>query len=185
MKRISILLLTALIIALSGCQSGAQIKTFANTVTENPQTTKTASQETPTDTKAMLGAPFKKSNVNLEDVVEIKEKMFIAQTNDIYINKEDYIGRTIRYEGIFEESTWEETGETYRFVIRFGPGCCPGVDDSAGFEVIWNNGYPEPNDWVEAVGVLEEYDEYGETYLRLALYSLTVLDVRGEEYVNQ
>ncbi len=44
---------------------------------------------------------------------------------------------------------------------------------------------PEPDDWVEAVGVLEEYDENGYKYLRLALSSLTVLKTRGAEYVSQ
>jgi uncharacterized membrane protein YcgQ (UPF0703/DUF1980 family) len=34
-------------------------------------------------------------------IVEIQEKMFIAQTNDIYLNPEDYIGKTIKLEGLF------------------------------------------------------------------------------------
>jgi uncharacterized membrane protein YcgQ (UPF0703/DUF1980 family) len=119
-----------------------------------------------------------------DGVIEIKEKMFVAQTNDVYYNAEDYLGKTIKYEGIFDQYTWEENGVTYCSVFRYGPGCC-GTDANAGFEVIWDNAYPEPNDWVEAVGVLEEYDEDGYTYLRLALTSLTVLDTRGEEYVTQ
>lgn len=118
------------------------------------------------------------------DVIEIKEKMFIAQTNDIYINPEDYLGKTLKYEGIFELSTLEETSQTYHYVIRYGPGCC-GFDANAGFEVSWDGAWPEQNDWVEVVGVLEEYEEEGWRYLRLALSSIEVLDVRGAEYVDQ
>ncbi|MDR2768886.1 MAG: metal ABC transporter permease, partial [Treponema sp.] len=69
-------------------------------------------------------------------VVEIKEKMFIAQTNDIYLNAEDYLGKTIRLEGLFKTDSYDDLSKTYCFVMRYGPGCC-GNDGSAGFEVAW------------------------------------------------
>ena len=56
---------------------------------------------------------------------------------------------------------------------------------NAGFEVIWSGDYPNNNDWVEAVGVLEKYEQDGYKYLRLNLSALTVLDTRGAEYVSQ
>jgi len=116
--------------------------------------------------------------------IEIKEKMFIAQTNDIYLNAEDYLGKVIKYEGIFDSYTWEEENQTYYSVIRYGPGCC-GNDGNAGFEVVWDGDYPEKNDWVEIIGTLEAYGENGWQYLRLNLSSLTVLSTRGAEYVTQ
>jgi uncharacterized membrane protein YcgQ (UPF0703/DUF1980 family) len=145
-----------------------------------------SSQESPT-TPGQSDA--KKTSVKAGGVVvEIKEKMFIAQTNDIYINKNDYLGKTIKYEGIFEQSTWRDNGKTYRYVVRMGPGCCPGDAAAAGFEVRWDDAgktFPKKNDWVEAVGVLEEYDDDGIPSLRLALTSLTVLAKRGKEKVTQ
>jgi uncharacterized membrane protein YcgQ (UPF0703/DUF1980 family) len=117
------------------------------------------------------------------DVVEIREKLFIAQTNDIYLNAEDYLGKTLRYEGFFDEYADEFTGNVYRLVLRNGPGCC-GYDQSAGFEVIWDQDYPTLNDWVAVTGVLETYDEDGASYLRVRLTDLEVLDVRGAEYVE-
>jgi uncharacterized membrane protein YcgQ (UPF0703/DUF1980 family) len=136
-------------------------------------------------TTAQPAAANKKKARVASDVVEIREKMFIAQTNDIYINKDDYLGRTIKYEGLFDESVWRGNGKTYRYVIRFGPGCCPGDAAAAGFEVVWDRGYPKKNDWVEAVGVLQEYDDDGSPSLRLALTSLSVLAKRGKEKVTQ
>ena len=118
------------------------------------------------------------------DVVEIKEKLFIAQTNDIYFNSSDYLGKTIKYEGIFDIYEDPESGQKFYSVIRYGPGCC-GVDGDAGFEVLWNKEYPNNNDWVEAVGVLETYTVGQATYLRLALTELSVLPTRGAEYVSQ
>ncbi|MDR1541086.1 MAG: hypothetical protein LBU32_24435 [Clostridiales bacterium] len=117
------------------------------------------------------------------EVVEIKEKLFIAQTNDIYYNPEDYFGKTITYEGLFD--IYEEPGYgVYYYVIRYGPGCC-GNDANAGFEVKWDKGYPAQDDWVRATGVLESYEEEGYQYLRLSLSTLDVLDVRGAEVVTQ
>jgi len=118
------------------------------------------------------------------DLVEIKEKVFIAQTNDIYLNPEEYLGKTIKYQGIYKNLTLEETGETIHYVIRYGPGCC-GYDGEAGFEVAWAGGWPQVDDWCEVVGVLEIYEHNGMRYLRVALDSLIVLEERGAEYVTQ
>ena len=121
-------------------------------------------------------------------MVEIKEKLFIGQLNDIYLNQKSYLGKIIKYEGIFTQYTWVERGITYYSVYRNSPGCC-GADGQAGFGVIWPEGsketYPNENDWCEVVGTLESYVEDGQTYLRIRLDSLTVKSERGAEFVNQ
>lgn len=119
--------------------------------------------------------------------VDIKEKMFIAQTNDIYLNTDEYMDKTIRYEGMYFSSVYQPTGEELSVVIRYGPGCCSD-DGTAGFEVCWDDPdivKPKNNDWVEAIGTLEEYEEEGNTYLRMRLQSLRVLFKRGAETVLQ
>jgi hypothetical protein len=72
---------------------------------------------------------------------------------------------------------------------QFEPSkCCPSDNASAGFEVRWDDAsktFPKKNDWVEAVGILEEYDDDGIPSLRLALTSLTVLAKRGKEKVME
>jgi uncharacterized membrane protein YcgQ (UPF0703/DUF1980 family) len=120
-------------------------------------------------------------------VIEIKEKLFIAQTNDIYLNPEEYMGRKIKLEGLFKTDNYVGNDKPYCFVLRYGPGCC-GFDGTAGFEVSWpesSNEYPVDNEWVEAVGVLDSYDEDGYPYIYLALESLKVMDERGAETVKQ
>jgi uncharacterized membrane protein YcgQ (UPF0703/DUF1980 family) len=130
-------------------------------------------------------------------VIEIKEKMFIAQTNDIYLNSEDYLGKTIRLEGLFKTEQYAGEETPYCFVIRYGPGCC-GYDGTAGFEVAWiphtaNDPqinvlapkYPNEDDWVEAIGTLSSYEEDGYPYIYLQLVSLTVKEDRGAEFVSQ
>jgi predicted small secreted protein len=125
---------------------------------------------------------------NSDEIVEIKEKMFVAQSNDIWYNTDDYMGKIIKYEGLLDEYTDPATGNVYYSVIRYGPGCC-GVDANCGFEVKWEdetaNQYPKAGDWCEVMGRLQTYSESGVDYLRINLTSLTVLEKRGEEYVRQ
>ena len=121
------------------------------------------------------------------DIVEIKEKMFLAQTNDVYLNSEEYLGKTVKLEGLFKREGYEN--RNYCFVIRYGPGCC-GSDGNAGFEVAWDgNGtaaeYPAVDSWVGATGELKRYEENGLAYLYLALSELKVLPKRGAEFVTQ
>lgn len=117
------------------------------------------------------------------DLVEINERLFIAQSNDIYLNTEDYLKKTIKYEGLFKTEYWEEVDTTYGYVIRYGPGCC-GYDGEAGFEIVWDGEWPNEDDWCEVIGTPEIYEEDGIEYLRLRLSALNVLEKRGAEYVS-
>jgi hypothetical protein len=133
--------------------------------------------------------------------LEIREKMFIAQTNDVYLNPEDYLGKTIKLEGLFKIDQYVGVDTEYCFVLRYGPGCC-GNDGSAGFEVSWGRpqpytgpetiktlptgpAYPAVDAWVEVVGVLDTYEEDGYPYLYLDLVSLAEKEDRGAEFVTQ
>jgi hypothetical protein len=133
--------------------------------------------------------------------VEIREKMFIAQTNDVYLNPEDYLGKSIKLEGLLKIDQYAGEDTEYCFVLRSGPGCC-GNDGSAGFEVAWNRPepgagpasikalpsgpvYPAVDAWVEAVGILDTYEEDGYPYIYLDLLSLSEKEERGAEFVTQ
>jgi uncharacterized membrane protein YcgQ (UPF0703/DUF1980 family) len=158
------------------------------TVSQKANTAGTLSVVLPAGVSENEPIPVKSSAENT--IIEIKEKMFMAQTNDVYLNPEDYIGKTIKLEGLFKAEQYIENAPPYCFVLRYGPGCC-GSDGNAGFEVAWNEqaaagkAYPNIDDWVEAIGVLKTYEENGYPYLYLALSELTVLDKRGAEYVTQ
>ena len=124
------------------------------------------------------------------DVLDITDRLFIAQVNNIYMNLEDYLGRVIRYEGLFRMGTFPPTGERFYYVMRFGPGCC-GPDGEIGFEVAWPDNewpedvpYPFNFDWTQIVGVLGLYESGGIPILRLSLLELIILDERGQEFVT-
>ena len=78
---------------------------------------------------------------------------FIEQTNDIYINTEDYVGKTIKIEGYVY--TYDDVnGKVCYGVVRNTPGCC-GNDGLAGLDFRYDKEYPEVLTWVEVVGVIE------------------------------
>ena len=49
------------------------------------------------------------NNIDMNNVIEIKERMFINQCNDVYLNPDDYRGKLIKLEGIYDGFTDEET----------------------------------------------------------------------------
>jgi hypothetical protein len=146
--------------------------------------------------------PFQRERARPERIdLEIREKMFIAQTNDVYLNPEDYLGKIIRLEGLFKIEQYVGEDKRYCFVLRYGPGCC-GNDGTAGFEIAWGRppaaagpetaptlppgpAWPMVDAWVEAVGALDTYEEDGYPYLYLNLFSLTEKEERGAEVVEQ
>jgi len=133
----------------------------------------------------LMAGCSKEQNKDQADIIEIREKMFIAQVSDVYNNADDYLGRTIKLQGIFKEEQGYD--KSYCFVLRYGPGCC-GYDGNVGFEVAWakEQPYPAIDSWVEAVGVLKSYEEdEAMKYLYLELASLNVLNKRGLERVVQ
>ena len=184
MRKLAVLYAVCLMLVFSGCQDNTLDR-------QGPAGDRDAiagmGQAASTET-APPAAGQDTNQLSNDDIVEIRERMFIAQLNDIYFNHNDYLGKTIKYEGMFTASTWEEMGQTYYHVYRQSPGCC-GADGQAGFEVVWpdgsNESFPNENDWCEVVGTLDNYDEDGYIYLHIILDSLTVKNERGAEFVSQ
>ena len=120
-----------------------------------------------------------------DDVVEIEERFFVAQFTHINRNAADYIGRVVRYEGMFQTIHWHATGEDYHMVTRRTLGCC-GDDGIVGFEVYLGEIEPfSDNAWVEVEGELEWYEVGEVRFLRVTATSVRELDQRGEEFVTQ
>jgi len=121
---------------------------------------------------------------NSDGTIEISERFFINDINNIIFNRNDYLGRTIQYEGIFDTIAVSAFTEVH-LVYRYVPGCC-GPEGIAGFLVDLGDFAPlSGNAWAEVVGVLEEFEDHnGNTNIRLALTSLTEMDTRGAEFVT-
>ena len=119
-----------------------------------------------------------------DGVIEIGDRFFAAEFNEIQFNHAQYLGREIRYEGNFWASYWPASGKVHYFVTRMLFGCC-GDDGFIGFELRLDGFEPfEDDTWVEVTGILEAYEFEGQTFLRLAVTSLVELPERGNEWVR-
>ena len=117
-----------------------------------------------------------------DEIIEVSDRFFINQVMSIIINSDQYLGRTIQYEGVF----WiaEHEGLEYHFALRFIFDCC-GNDGFIGFELNLDGIEPLPHDaWVEVVGVLETSVGNALNPVRLRVISLTELEERGNEFVQ-
>lgn len=95
-----------------------------------------------------------KSSTEASELIEITDNYFIEQTNDIYINLEDYIGKRVKFEGLVY-SYEDEKGNTLYAVVRNTPGCC-GNDGLAGIDVRYDKTYPKEKTWVEVEGIINK-----------------------------
>jgi uncharacterized membrane protein YcgQ (UPF0703/DUF1980 family) len=105
-----------------------------------------------------------------ENIIEITDPYFDEQVQQIKRNRNDFLGRTIRFEGMFSSFVWQ--GEIYFTVARGGAGGCCGMH---GFEVYLNEFSRFADEtWVEVTGILEEFNVAGtpQTFLRLNVIEL-------------
>jgi len=107
---------------------------------------------------------------NTEDyIIEITDPDFIFTIQDIQWNRYHFLGRTIRFEGEFLSSYWED--EAIYFVARLEGECC----GFHGFEVYLNEIPPfDDETWVEVTGILEEFylEDANQYFLRLNVITL-------------
>ena len=111
------------------------------------------------------------------DIIDITERFFVNQMMEVFLNYDLYLGRTIRYEGMFKTIHWDN--EEFVVIVRYTLGCCS-PEEMIGFEILLEGNQMLPDDtWVEIVGVLDLYNEF----LVLRAISITEMDERGEELV--
>ena len=124
------------------------------------------------------------------EIIEIRERMFATHINDIFLNAEEYLGKTVRLEGIFRTGL-TNNGDQLFYVFRFAPDDCCASNGMIGFEVrgqksiLTPGNIPENDSWVEVTGVLSEAVYGRRKYLYIELTSLIELDIRGAEFVER
>lgn len=118
------------------------------------------------------------------DVLEIGEKMFLSQINDMYFNFDNYKDKTIVVEGMYALFYSWDGSKTSPVVYRNGPGCC-GNDGWGGFLLKYDGEYPNENDWIRVTGTPELVEDGYYLNLYLNVTSLEVKTERGAEFVTQ
>ena len=124
-----------------------------------------------------------------EEIIIIKDNVFIQMTDDMYFNSEDYESQSFQIEGLMlaePESTAAEgvnEDKLHFFIVRKTPGCC-GNDGLAGLEISFNGTIPEDESWVVGKGIWKSSDYSSYNGWILELYSLEVLETRGNEFLE-
>lgn len=182
-KLLGLLLAAYVAVALSGCAVEK-----AQSTQNAPGASQAASASAASDSTQAVDASQSPSGAqdaaaSGQGVIELTEKMYVTYINEIYTNYDDYIGRTIKLQGMFGSEYYDANDTTYYYVYRVGPGCCGNDGSMCGFEFTWDGEMPQDTDWIEVVGTLGKYDLEGQIYLTLKASSVTKLAVRGAENV--
>lgn len=172
---------------LSGCQPQAKVSApEAELPSQEPQTTYTLEDilEKNDPAPAEPQRPVSESTLEKEDILEISEKMYLTQIQDIFLNFSDYEDKTIVVEGMYGLLFNPEGIKNTPAVYRRGPGCC-GNDGWGGFLLHYDGTYPDENAWIRVTGTPEivENGHFQDLYLNVS--QLEVLETRGEEFVTQ
>lgn len=164
--------------------SKVQDTTIASTNTDTTTTTNIIESlpSIPEGMSIRKGLENANFEINENEVTEITDNFFIEQTNDIYYNLDDYIGKTIKLEGLiyyYEDYLKEDICYA---VVRNTPGCC-GSDGLAGLDIRYNGDYPKANTWVEVIGALNIDTVNGMEIPALQVFSMQEKE-KGKTFVN-
>lgn len=122
-----------------------------------------------------------KANADTNNMIEITDNFFIEQTNDVYFNLDDYVGKTIKLEGLIYTYKTSK-GEICYAVVRNTPGCC-GNDGLAGLDIRYDEEYPAENTWVEVIGVVKSEKIDGTEIPAIQVSSMTIKET-GKTFVT-
>lgn len=108
------------------------------------------------------------------DLTKLSSIMVYAEVYNMMTSPDEYLGKTVKMQGPYYASYFEDTKKYYHYVIiEDATACC-----QQGLEFIWDGEHKYPNDYpidgtnIEVTGVFGSYEELGLTY-----YYLTVEDV--------
>lgn len=139
-----------------------------NNTTENINNTIENIGSTTTSENIRKGT--KKVTADTKNMLEIGDSYFIQATNDVYVNLNTYIGKTIKVQGLIY-SYKDNNGDICYAVVRRTPGCC-GADGLAGLDIRYDGEYPEDNTWVTVIGVVDTDNVFGNKIPAIQVTSL-------------
>ncbi|GBU24360.1 hypothetical protein R83H12_00989 [Fibrobacteria bacterium R8-3-H12] len=86
----------------------------------------------------------------------LKDRLFVQQVQDIYLNPQTYGDKIVQIEGFFEKYMDENNQERYE-VFRKTAGCC-GDDGRAGFEFVYKKEKLKfhQNEWILVEAIVKE-----------------------------
>lgn len=103
------------------------------------------------------------------DLTKLSSTMVFSEVYNMMVSPEQYMGKTVKADGIFQVYQDPDTKKNYyAVVIADATACC-----QQGLEFIWNGDhaypedYPEEESEIEITGVFQSYQEGSSTYYYL------------------
>ena len=171
MKRLLCLLLAALtVLGLGACgeKGGAPAgePTFPTTASEEPK---------PLETLPLETAPSKDTaESTLVDLTALSSTMVYAEVFAMMSSPEDYVGKTVKMQGIFSKGqlyaagSLNDGGTVFACVIQDATACCAqGIPFELAGDHTYPQDYPELGDTITVVGTFEIHQQEGMQFCRL------------------
>ncbi len=171
MKRLLCLLLAALtVLGLGACgkKSGPPTgePTFPTTASEEPKPLQTLPLET---------APSKDTGENaFVDLTALSSTMVYGEVFAMMSSPEDYVGKTVKMQGIFSKGqlyaagSLNDGGTVFACVIQDATACCAqGIPFELAGDHTYPQDYPELGDTITVVGTFEIHQQEGMQFCRL------------------
>ena len=171
MKRLLCLLLaalTALSLGACGEKSGPPTAetTFPTTVSEEPK---------PLETLPLETAPSKDTaESTLVDLTALSSTMVYGEVFAMMSSPEDYVGKTVKMQGIFSKGqlyaagSLNDGGTVFACVIQDATACCAqGIPFELAGDRTYPQDYPELGDTITVVGTFEIHEQEGMEFCRL------------------
>lgn len=180
MKRLLCLLLAALtVLGLGACgeKSGApttEETTSSTTASEEPKPLETLPLETGA-TEQTETAPSKDTAESaLVDLTALSSTMVYAEVFAMMSSPEDYVGKTVKMQGIFSKGqlyaagSLNDGGTVFACVIQDATACCAqGIPFELAGDHTYPQDYPELGDTITVVGTFEIHEQEGMEFCRL------------------
>lgn len=176
-KKIIIVTLLSAALVLSACETGDVKRTAASqnlTVSDLLASAEDSSQEEKPEEAAetvLVTSVEEEASVPLEsipqggdvdiDLTTLSKTMVYSEVYNIMVSPDEYVGKTMRMSGFYNEWLDETTGNRYFYcIIQDATACC-----AQGIEFILTDDYKYPDDYPEAgaiATVVGRFDTYME-----------------------
>lgn len=168
MKRLLCLLLAALtVLGLGACgeKSGGETA-FPTTASEEPKPLQTLPLET---------APSKDTaESTFVDLTALSSTMVYAEVFAMMSSPEDYVGKTVKMQGIFSKGQFyaagslNDGGTVFACIVQDATACCAqGIPFELAGDHTYPQDYPELGDTITVVGTFEIHEQEGMQFCRL------------------
>ena len=172
MKRLLCLLLAALtVLSLGACGE----KSGAPTTEETTSSTTASEEPKPLETLPLETAPSKDTaESTVVDLTALSSTMVYGEVFAMMSSPEDYVGKTVKMQGIFSKGqlyaagSLNDGGTVFACVIQDATACCAqGIPFELAGDYTYPQDYPELGDTITVVGTFEIHEQEGMEFCRL------------------